>query len=145
MYIRILDNVLYHRLRCASPSWTLWVNLTPACMTCTGCPATPTVRETEREWTALYDTCTHILIYHTHTHIYERADASACKGWSLQRLVMVRCLLVHVPTSHCHKRVICEAEKDSWQAIGREHTHLKALYTSASDLLHPDQWILSSI
>ncbi len=92
----IHDNVLYFRLLCASPSWTQWVNLTPACMTCTGCPATPMVRETDRYNCSLWHTYTR-LIYHTYVHAL--ADARACKGWCLQRRVMVRCFLAHVPTA----------------------------------------------
>lgn len=95
MDVHIHDNVLYFRLLCASPSWTQWVNLTPACMTCTGCPAMPMVRETDRYNCSLWHTYTR-LIYHTYIHAL--ADARACKGWRLQRRVMVRCLLAHVPT-----------------------------------------------
>lgn len=88
MDVHIHDNVLYFRLLCASLSWTQWVNLTPACMTCTGCPATPMVRETDRySITALYDIrtqdsfTTHTYM-HWPTHVRAKADVSRDVSWS---------------------------------------------------------------
>lgn len=79
MYIHLHDDVLSRRLLCGSPSWTQWVNLTPACMTCTGCPAMPTVSQTHRHRTALYDTFTHRLIYYTYRLICTGRRTCVCE------------------------------------------------------------------
>ncbi len=108
---------------CSAPVqvWTQWVNLTPACMTCTGCPATPMVRETD-SITALYDIrtqdsfTTHSTCTGRRTCVQRLMSPETCHG----QMFSSSC-------SHCYRRVICEAENDSCQA-DTQNTHIPKPY-----------------